>query len=163
MDHTEHHSSEGNPIEYLKFILVLIGITLLALAVSRIFSLDFMRSFMGSFFIVFALFKLLDLPGFVMSYIGYDIIASKFNGYAYIFPFIELFLGIGSFINFPYINYAILIITMISAIGVIKQLLRKSKIKCACLGTYIKLPLTTVSLVEDLGMGIMALILLLNK
>jgi hypothetical protein len=67
MDHTEHHSSEGNPIEYLKFILVLIGITLLALAVSRIFSLDFMRSFMGSFFIVFALFKLLDLPGFVMS------------------------------------------------------------------------------------------------
>lgn len=163
MDYEHHHDGEGSVIEYLKFILVLVGITLIAVGVTKIFEIDFMRSFMGSFFIVFSIFKLLDLQGFVMSYIGYDIIASRFAGYAYAFPFIELILGIGSFVSFPYVNYAILLITTISAVGVVKQLLRRSKIKCACLGTYIKLPLTTVSLVEDLGMGLMALVLLMSK
>jgi hypothetical protein len=48
--------------------------------------------FMGWWFIVFAGLKLVNLPGFVAGYISYDIVASRRAGYAWIYPFIELFL-----------------------------------------------------------------------
>ena len=98
-----------------------------------------------------------------MSYIGYDIVARIFTPYAYIYPFIELALSFGYFLNLPYINLFTVVIMITGAVGVAQQLLRGSKIKCACLGTYVKLPLTTVSLVEDLTMGVMALVLLFSK
>ena len=44
----------------------------------------------------------------------------------------------------------------IGAAGVIRSLMRKDRIKCACLGTVIDLPLGTVTLIEDLGMAAMA-------
>jgi hypothetical protein len=163
MDHSMHSSEEGTPKEYAKFIAVLLLITLLAYGIYRFTALDFMPALMGVFFVIFALFKLLDLNGFVASYIGYDIVAKRFTSYAYLYPFIELGLGIAYLSNAPTsINWVTLFVTVIGSIGVGRELLRKSHIKCACLGTYIKLPLTTVSLVEDVGMGIMAIILLIK-
>ena len=45
---------------------------------------------------------------------------------------------------------------LISSIGVIKSLRSGMNIKCACLGTVLSVPLSTVSVVENLGMGLMA-------
>jgi len=125
--------------------------------------LDFMRVFMGVFFLVFAVFKLLDIKGFVMSYTGYDIIARLWTPYAYAYPFLELGLALGFFFSLPHINIITVIIMALGSVCVLRELLRGSKIKCACLGAYINLPLTTVSLVEDLAMGIMSLLLLIYK
>ena len=161
-NHEQHHEDEGTPKEYAKFIGILIFIGLAAFLLARWQGGSFERFLMAVFFLVFGLFKLLDLPGFVMSYIGYDLIARKSTSYAYAYPFIELFLSLGYFLNWPWINWPTFILMSIGSIGVLRQLLRGSKIKCACLGTYVKLPLTTVSLVEDLAMGIMALLLIVK-
>lgn len=166
MDHENHYHFKTTRSDYIKFVLVLIGILVLSLLLEWFwgnFSMArWMREFMAFFFLVFAMFKLYDLEGFVNSYIGYDLIAQKVKAYAYIYPFIELALAFGYFINWPTINWVTVIVTGIGALGVWQQLKRKTSIRCACLGTAIKLPLTTVSLVEDLGMGIMALILLVQ-
>lgn len=163
MDHSihnmEHHEGEGAPIEYLKFAGVIAGIVIISLLLHNFFGetfRDWIRFFMGTFFAVFAGFKLLDLPGFVMSYIGYDIIAKRSMLYAKVYPFVELGLGIAYLLSQSWADYITLPLVIIGSIGVGKELLRGSKIKCACLGTYIKLPLTTVSLIEDLIMGAMA-------
>ncbi len=155
-----HHEGIGAPIEYLKFWAILLGIFFLAWAFAAYQGMSadsFMRGFMGVFFIVFGLFKLLDLPGFVMSYIGYDLIASRWRNWTYLYPFIEIGLGVGYLFGSMYLDYITFPLMIIGAIGVQRQLFRGSKIQCACLGTYVKLPLTTVSLVEDLLMGAMAL------
>lgn len=159
--HEHHHEDEGTPKEYVKFSVVILAILLISYWLTirnQEFAADlFMRYLMGVFFLVFGVFKLLDLQGFVTSYIGYDLIARKSIGYAYFYPFIELALSAGYFMDAAWINWPTLVIMSIGSVGVIKQLLRGSRIRCACLGTYIKLPLTTVSLVEDLSMGLMAL------
>jgi hypothetical protein len=167
MDHSHHNHEETTTKDYFLFGGVILFIFLMSFLLEYLkdgFSGQrLMREFMGVFFLVFGIFKLLDLKGFVMSYIGYDVIARKFTGYAYAYPFIELLLALGYFLNIFATNYATLILMVIGSIGVTRELLRGSKIKCACLGTYIKLPLTTVSLVEDLSMGAMALALILYK
>ena len=52
-----------------------------------------MRHFMAGFFIVFAFFKLLNIQGFADSYRMYDIVAAKWPGWGYVYPFVELALG----------------------------------------------------------------------
>jgi hypothetical protein len=164
--HEHHHEDEGTPKEYLKFAAVLAAILAISYGLAvwhhPFEAMRFMRFLMAVFFLVFGLFKLLDLPGFVMSYIGYDLIASRSTAYAYAYPFVELALSLGYFLNLSWVNWLTLFFMTVGSIGVLRQLARGSKIKCACLGTYIKLPLTTVSLVEDLAMGVMALYFLVK-
>jgi len=121
-----------------------------------------MRHFMAGFFIVFAFFKLLNLKGFAMSYQMYDIIAAKWKGWGLIYPFVELALGIAYLINvFPfYVNLITVLVLGISSIGVIKSNLDKKQIKCACLGDVFNLPMSTVTIIEDLSMVAMALVML---
>jgi hypothetical protein len=47
-----------------------------------------------------------------------------------------------------------------SALGVIKAVANKTQIQCACLGTVFKLPMSTVTIVEDVGMVLMAVLML---
>ena len=46
---------------------------------------------------------------------------------------------------------------VIGSIGVAKSLLNKTNIQCACLGSAFNLPMSTVTLIEDFGMAIMAI------
>ncbi|WP_338793822.1 heavy metal-associated domain-containing protein [Bernardetia sp. MNP-M8] len=121
-----------------------------------------MRHFMAGFFIVFAFFKLLNLEGFANSYQMYDIVAAKWKGWGLIYPFVELTLGIAYLINiFPfYVNLITIFVLGISSIGVIKSNLDKKKIKCACLGDVFNLPMSTVTIIEDLSMVAMAVVML---
>ena len=121
-----------------------------------------MRHFMAGFFLVFAFFKLLNIKGFADSYQMYDIVAVKWKGWGYIYPFVELSLGILFLINIApvFTNVMTLIVLGISSIGVIKSVLDKKKIKCACLGDVFNLPMSTVTIVEDLTMVAMAGIML---
>lgn len=117
-----------------------------------------MNQFMAGFFLVFSAFKFLDLRGFAEGYSTYDLLAKRFFVYGYVYPFLELSLGIlyltGMFPTFTQI--ATIIIMGFSSIGVIKSLLKKQKFQCACLGTIIKVPLSSVTLIEDLTMVVLA-------
>ena len=98
-----------------------------------------------------------------MSYSSYDIIAKKVYAYGYIYPFIELLLGV-SFL-FPHLHFwsslATIIVMSISLIGVIQSLVRKSKFQCACLGAVFKLPLSKITFFEDALMILMSVFTLL--
>ena len=147
---------------YRPLILIIgfiIGVTLLAQFPFENFSwMLWMRHFMAGFFLVFAFFKLLNIDGFANSYRMYDIIAAKWKVWGYIYPFVELGLGVLYLINIAPIatNLATFIILGISSIGVIRSVLDKRKIKCACLGDVFNLPMSTVTIIEDLTMVAMA-------
>jgi copper chaperone CopZ len=118
----------------------------------------FMPNFMAGFFLVFSFFKLLDLKGFAQSYSMYDIAAKKIPAYGFIYPFIELALGAAYLLGYrpSDVNFATLIVMGFSSIGVILAVANKQKIKCACLGTGFNLPMTTVTIIEDLLMVAMS-------
>lgn len=117
-----------------------------------------MRYFMAGFFLTFSFFKLLDLNAFADAYAGYDLLAARWHGWGLIYPFVELGLGLAYLANFQptLTNWITLIVMGFSAIGVIRAVLNKTKIRCACLGTVFQLPMSTVTIVEDVGMVLMA-------
>ncbi len=140
------------------------GVSLLAQWPFATFSAGlWMRHFMAGFFIVFAFFKLLNLRGFADSYRMYDIVAGRWPGWGYVYPFVELGLGILYLIDvFPFwTNVVTILVLGVSSIGVIQSNLSKRKIKCACLGDVFNLPMSTVTIVEDVGMVGMAVLMLL--
>ena len=47
-----------------------------------------------------------------------------------------------------------------SAIGVIRAVVGRTQIQCACLGTVFNLPMSTVTIVEDVGMVVMAIVMI---
>ena len=117
-----------------------------------------MSDFMGAFFLVFGAFKLLDLNSFADAYSTYDLVAAKSRAYALAYPFIQLALG-GAYLtrfNPGLVNIAALLIMSVSSAGVVRALFSGRKIRCACLGTKIRLPMSTISLVEDVLMAVMA-------
>lgn len=121
-----------------------------------------MRIFMASFFLIFGAFKIMNLAGFAKAYSVYDIIAQRFYFYGYVYPFLELGLGFAYLYNYkPYTtNVFTLILMLVSALGVFNELAKGKEIMCACLGVVFKIPMTYVTLVEDLLMAVMAFIML---
>ena len=125
-----------------------------------------MNVFMAGFFLTFSFFKMLDLNGFADSYSMYDIVARKLKSWGYIYAFIELGLGIAYATNFQPLltNSVTLIVMTVSIIGVLQSVFNKRKIQCACLGAVFNLPMSTVTIIEDLLMiamsGIMLMLML---
>lgn len=117
-----------------------------------------MNDFMAGFFLVFSFFKLLDLRGFADAYMSYDLLARRSRLWALVYPFVELGLGLAYLTRWqPTITSAVtLALMLVGAAGVLGALLRRDRIRCACLGTALNLPMTTVTLVEDVGMAAMA-------
>jgi copper chaperone CopZ len=122
-----------------------------------------MNSFMGLFFVVFSFFKLLDIAGFARAYSTYDVVAARWSGYGYIYPWLELALGMGYLLDsWPFaVNLATAILMVVSIVGVLNAVLRKQNIQCGCLGTVFKLPMSVVTIIEDALMGGMAVASLL--
>ena len=125
---------------------------------------EFMLDFMGLFYIVFSFFKMLDLKGFPESFKMYDPLAKRIPLYGWLYPFIETVLGLMFLMRFE-VDIA-LVVTLIvlgtTTIGVLKTLLDKKQIRCACLGTALKLPMTEATLIENTIMMAMAILMLLN-
>jgi len=123
-----------------------------------------MLDFMGLFYMVFSFFKLLDLKGFPESFRMYDPIAKLTPIYGWIYPFIEVALGLMFLFRFE-VFYAVIITLVIlgaTTIGVTRTLLDKKKIQCACLGTALKLPMTEATFIENSIMIAMAVFMLFN-
>lgn len=135
----------------------LLGASLLA-ALPRPALGEVMSNFMGGFFLAFSFFKFLDLRGFASGFARYDLIAERWKPWGYLYAFVELGLGVAYVTRFwPVVTHSVtLVVMLVGAAGVIRSIMRKDRIKCACLGTVIDLPLGTVTLIEDLGMAAMA-------
>lgn len=145
---------------YMPLIVIVALILVISLTVSYkdwfngIFSVPKILSyFMIGFFLTFSGFKLLDLKGFAEGYSTYDLLAKKWFGYGYVYPFIELCFGLGMILipESRTLLIAELIIMLFSGLVVAIKLVKKERFQCACLGTFLKVPLTKITLFEDLG------------
>jgi copper chaperone CopZ len=154
---------------YLPIFLIFGYITFATLLVQygrpRFDAMEWMSQFMAGFFLVFSFFKLLDIRAFAMSYSSYDILAKRWEGYGYLYPFIELGLGLSFLIPAFYFwsNAITLVVMSISIIGVLQSVLNKRKIQCACLGAVFKLPMSSITIIEDalmIGMSALSLFLI---
>ena len=152
-----------------KPLLILLAYLLLVIAAASIASglfhpMEAMRLFMGGFFIAFSFFKMLDLRGFADAYRSYDLVAKSWPGYGFVYPFIELALGLAYLAAWqPFgVNLTTAVIMAVSLLGVIKAVTSKQTIRCACLGTVFNLPMSTVTIIEDglmLAMAVTTLII----
>ncbi len=141
------------------------GITLITQLQHNNFQvLHWMDDFMAGFFLVFSFFKLLDIKSFAENYYSYDIISKRWFGWGYVYPFIELALGIAYLIGFNALitNAVTFIVMSVSIIGVLQSVLNKRKIRCACLGAVFNLPMSTITIIEDGLMIAMSAIMLIN-
>ena len=152
-------------IKQLKPLFIILGYIFIAsilLNYKNWNSSNAMVDFMGLFCIVFSFFKILDIKGFSLSFRMYDPLARKAPIYGYIYPFIEVLLGVMFLTRFE-VNIALVITVIVlgvTTIGVTQTLLNKRAIKCACLGTTLNLPMTEATFIENALMIIMALILI---
>ena len=157
---------KSNKIKQLKPLFIILGyisVTSILLNFRNWNSTNAMLDFMGLFYIIFSFFKILDIKGFSTSFKMYDPLAKKITIYGYLYPFIEILLGL-MFLTRIEVNIALLITIIILGItsaGVTRTLLNKRKINCACLGTTLKLPMTEATFIENAIMITMAIVLLI--
>ena len=160
----EEEKSKLQQLKPLLLIIFYIAVASILLHYKNWSWSDFMLDFMGLFYIVFSFFKMLDLKGFPESFKMYDPLAKRIPIYGWIYPFIETALGLMFLMRFE-VNIALivtLIVLGITTIGVTKTLLDKKSIKCACLGTALKLPMTEATFIENAIMIIMAILMLIG-
>src|SRR5207249_6636994 len=111
-------------------LIVIIVLTVLAACAKQVSYgagsrwISWMHDFMGFFLLVFSMFKLFDLEGFADGFQMYDLLAKPFRPYAYIYPFIELCLGLGylSHCQPKLIYLATIIVLTFGSIGVVRAL-----------------------------------------
>lgn len=165
--HALHHNETNEQMKswfgtYKPLIIVflfIIGIsTIASYHNSTIHWMAWMNYFMAGFFLSFSFFKLLDLKGFAESYSMYDIIAKRWRIWSYVYAFIELGLGVAYITHFyPLVtNITTFAVMSISIIGVLQSVLKKQKIRCACLGAVFNLPMSTITILEDALMIVMS-------
>ena len=161
LDTHDEVTTKVSKIKQLKPLFIILGYILIAsilLNYKNWNSSNAMLDFMGLFYIIFSFFKILDIKGFSMSFRMYDPLAKKAPIYGYIYPFIEVSLGMMFLIRFE-VNIALIltvIVLGITTIGVTQTLINKRSIKCACLGTTLNLPMTEATFIENALMIIMA-------
>ena len=121
--------------------------------------------FLGFFSLIFGVLKLVRYRGFVESLREYDVISQKIKIYAYIYPFFEIIFGVLFILQKEYLllEYICLGFFLANLVSVTLALEKRKKFYCACMGGLFKLPLSYVSLVENLTMIIGLVVLIYTR
>ena len=162
--HVHHAAGTGHSLGDFLPLLAMLSLVLL-LTAGGVYALEQepMFAFMGYFFLVFGALKVVRLRGFVEAYRKYDVLAMRSTWYAYVYPFLELSFAAAYLLAWrvEVVSVVVFGVMLIGAFGVYRKLRAKEEIPCACLGTVFKVPMTWVTLGEDLLMAGMAFWLLL--
>jgi len=170
MDHPAGHTApraRSGLRTYLPLVLALTVIagwvalraTLLGFELARA-----MRDAMGGFFLVFGGMKVVNWRSFAENYRMYDPIAARSRLYAYLYPAIELYLGIGyqfgpaaAVFDARALHVVTIAVLGIATVGVVRHLrTMKPGIRCACLGALFNVPLSWATVAENAAMILMA-------
>lgn len=161
------HNSSGSMGQSVKDFYPLIGIlafvALLTYGGVTYLGQAPMLAFMGYFFLVFGALKTIRINGFVAAYQMYDVVAMRSKAYAYFYPFLELGFGLAYLFvwQVEVVSAVVVVVMLVGAYGVYRKLRQGEEIPCACLGTVFTVPMTWVTLGEDLLMAGMAALILL--
>ena len=167
-DHATHNTTASKKDEYRKLGLVFGFILLVSLLMTQVggnwawmLVLDYI---MGTFFLVFGLFKLFEYRMFAFGYKDYDLLAQRMPSWGFMYPFVEIGLGVLYILHFMplWLNAFTVVLLSINALGVWLTIKKKpaDMPACLCLGAVVKLPLSTISMLENVLMGLMALVML---
>lgn len=115
------------------------------------FELPFMSLFMGFLLVNFALVKLFDIDAFVDRFSKYDIISSRTRIYGYLFPLIELGIGLAYLGHYqPMLtSWVMLIVGIVSVTGILTQFKKREALSCVCIGSIGNIPLCVVTVIEN--------------
>ncbi len=151
------HMTRYKPL-LLLVVFILLGSAAFQVSLGAFDGHLFMNHLMAGFFIGFSFFKLLDLTAFAQSFAGYDPIARILPSYGSIYPFVELSLGLLflSGVGLPAAKVLTILVLSPTTYGVYQKLRNKGQIECACLGTGFNLPLSNLTIAENLAMIAMA-------
>jgi hypothetical protein len=88
-----------------------------------------MANFMGGFFVAFSFFKFLNLQGFVDAYQTYDVLSRRIRAYGYVYPFLELGLGVAYLLGLAPVatNAVTLAVMLFGIVGLSHHSLRSEK------------------------------------
>ena len=127
----------------IALLIVILSSVAMQISADEFLLKNFFMSYMGIFFVLFSFLKLLNVSGFSMTFKKYDLISKIIPGFAITYPFIELGLGI----------ILLTLLFMISqSIGISKSLINSEQIQCACMGSAVDLPLSSLTIIENLIM-----------
>ncbi len=152
---------ELSPLLYIfLIILALSSVRQIAVEINPIL---FMMDFMGIFFMVFGLLKLVDVKGFVDGFRDYDFIASKWRVYGYSYPFIEIALGALYLLGYMFLwqNILVIFLTSIGIYTAYKSIKDENGVRCVCLGTLFDIPMTWVTFFENTLMLLMVIFMII--
>jgi len=152
--------------DYLRFYQPLIMIASVALAFAIIQTTivgwsehTFMQYLMAGYFIFFGSLKIIGWRGFVASYRQYDDIAKRSRLYATIYPLLEVLIGMTYYIGIQWLPFDIFVTLLMlqKAFSTWRTVRKGAVVQCACLGSFFSIPVTRVTVFEDLLMAVMAL------
>ena len=123
---------------------------------------ELMNRVMGTIFIVFGALKIVNLKGFVKIFAKYDLVGKHSSVYGYMYPFIEILLGLSFFYKDHRMKSYILtiILMIIGMVGVFLSMRKGVSLRCGCLGSFLHVPLSYVTVSENIVMLAMASYLL---
>lgn len=144
---------------YLPLIALGFVSTVIAEVLHASFNLPFMAMLMGFVLVEFSLVKLFDINLFVERFSQYDLISSRLKIYGYLFPLIELAIGLAyiSNVNPMITSWAMLVVGGVSLLGILVNYKKRNGMKCACMGATANMPLGTITVIENALMIGMAL------
>lgn len=152
--------------EYRKFlgviVFILIATTLMSTLISFRFE-DWLRWLVGSSLLVFGGFKFISFESFLQVFPRYDPLAARYRWYSYFYPIMQVLMGIFFILDITfYFRYlVVLIFTGISLMGMYTNLDRQGPSgQNTLLGHFLKLPMTTGLLFEDVVITSSVLILI---
>jgi len=123
---------------------------------------ELMNNVMGTIFITFGLLKLVNLKKFAEIFSKYDLVSKRIPFYGYMYPFIEILLGVSFFYkNYRIKSYIFTIILMVlSLVGVFISIGQGTSLRCGCLGSFFHIPLSYATISENIVMLTMSAYLL---
>jgi hypothetical protein len=148
---TVHHTSKKSLSEYWPFVIIYVLAALISLYTTELHSNpDYMSHVMGFVLIFFGLIKMGNIVGFAEGFAKYDPLAKQSDIYAQSYPFLEISLGILFILQLLILPATLIALFMYSAslYGALQSLMKKESLHCVCLGTYFKLPLSTITIIE---------------
>ncbi len=147
-------------IESMCLLAVLFGILLLINYVVLVVEKQsnnkrtLMNRFMGSVFVLFGVLKLVNLQQFVALFRKYDVISQQWRGYAFMYPFLEIGVGIGLLVGsgLQVLYIFVLVLMSVSLASVTRSIYTGKQLRCGCLGSLFNIPLSYVTVAENLLM-----------
>lgn len=118
----------------------------------------FMQYLMAGYFLVFGIMQTVSLKKSAKMLQQYDTIAKLVPAYGYIFPPLQIALGIAYvlWISPILVNAIAATLIFFTLIGIIDVLEQKKVVRCGCLGESMKVSVGWVTLVENAIMFVMA-------